>query len=447
MMRELTTDQGIAFEAIRTWAKMAGGSMHLLCGNAGTGKTFLLVDVAEHFKLSGKVIITAPTNKALKVLKAFLGPNHLYYTTHSALGLKEFITEDGLLSFKKDPMAGCPADNFTHIIVDEASMIDDVIFYELVKLSEQGKKILFVGDPLQIPPVNHENSLPFNKETRIELGIKVSTLETIVRQAKENPIIAFSMHIRNNIYNKKIDIEQYKNSMNTFGGVFFIKKADQDSFFEEKILPLYKSERYDEDIDYVKCIGWTNRTVNKFNAMIRQYLFGENLPKIMVGDKLIMDAPVFEDRKILISTNEEAEVLSVEIAQEVLSEEYTIKYYKATVRVYNGGIFNQYMLRIVHEESEGVFDKLCQLQTSLAKSFKKGSFEAKSSWIDLYAFKQFYHSVKYSYCISAHKSQGSTYHTAVVLEYNIRDNPNVYERNRILYTSCTRPSHNLYIIY
>lgn len=445
-MRNLTDDQGIAFEAIRTWAKMAGGSIHLLQGVAGTGKTFLLVDVAEHFKLSGKVIITAPTNKALKVLKAFLGPNHLYYTTHSALGLKEFITEDGLLSFKKDPMAGCPADNFTHIIVDEASMIDDVIFYELVKLSEQGKKILFVGDPLQIPPVNHENSLPFDKETRIELGIKVNTLETIVRQAKESPIITVASDIRENIH-RHIQISQRQTLPGKFGGVFYIKKADQDSFFEEKILPLYKSERYDEDIDYVKCIAWTNRTVNKFNAMIRQYLFGENLPKIMVGDKLIMDAPVFEGRKILNSTNEEAEVLSVEIAQEVLSEEYTLKYYKAQVRVYNGGIFNQYMLRIMHEDSEKTFDKLCQLQTSLAKSFKKGSFEAKSSWIDLYTFKQFYHSVKYSYCITAHKSQGSTYENVVVLACDILQNRNTYEANRIFYTACTRASKNLYIIY
>lgn len=343
-------------------------------------------------------------------------------------------------------MAGCPADNFTHIIVDEASMIDDVIFYELVKLSEQGKKILFVGDPLQIPPVNHENSLPFDKETRIELGIKVNTLETIVRQAKESPIITVASDIRENIH-RHIQISQRQTLPGKFGGVFYIKKADQDSFFEEKILPLYKSERYDEDIDYVKCIAWTNRTVNKFNAMIRQYLFGENLPKIMVGDKLIMDAPVFEGRKILISTNEEAEVLSVEIAQEVLSEEYTLKYYKAQVRVYNGGIFNQYMLRIMHEDSEKTFDKLCQLQTSLAKSFKKGSFEAKSSWIDLYTFKQFYHSVKYSYCITAHKSQGSTYENVVVLACDILQNRNTYEANRIFYTACTRASKNLYIIY
>jgi len=445
-MRELTTDQGKAFEAIRTWAKMSGGSMHLLQGVAGTGKTFLLVDIAEHFKLTGKVLITAPTNKAVKVLKGFIGPDYNYATTHSALGMKEYINDEGILSFRKDPMLGCPADNYTHIIVDEASMVGDELFQELVNLSEQSRKILFVGDPLQIPPVNHESSLPFDKETRISLGIKVSTLETIVRQAKDNPIISVASDIRTNIH-KPIQILNPQGVKNKIGEVSYIKRADQDEFFRETILPKYNTDRYKEDIDYIKLTAWVNLTVNKFNSIIREYLFGENLPKIMVGDKLIMDAPVFEDRKILIGTNEEVEVLSVEIAQEVLSEEYTIKYYKAQVRVYNGGIFNQYMLRIVHEDSEKTFDRLCQLQTSLAKSFKKGSFEAKSAWADLYSFKQFYHEVKYNYCITAHKAQSSTYENVVVLAYDIMKNPDVFERNRIYYTACTRASKNLYIIY
>jgi hypothetical protein len=231
------------------------------------------------------------------------------------------------------------------------------------------------------------------------------------------------------------------------GGLFFIKQSEKHEFFRDIMLPLYKSPNYERDLDYIKCVAWRNDTVNKVNKIIREFLFGENLPKIIVGDKLIMDAPVIEDRKILISTNSEAEILKVEIDQEVLSEDYTLKYYKTDVRVYEEGIFNQYRLRIIHEDSEKVFDKLCQLQAALAKSYPKGSYQQKSAWIDFYQFKESWHSIKYSYCITAHRSQGSTYENAVVLEYDLMTNRNIYERNRIFYTACTRPSKNLYIVY
>ena len=445
-MRTLLGEQPLAYESIRTWLMMSGGGMHLLTGCAGTGKSFLLIDIADFMKTRGKVIVTSPTHKSLRVLKKFIGSGYVYSTIHSALGMKEYIDHDGVLSFRRDAMSGCPADNYTHIIVDEASMLNDVIFDELVNMSDQGKKVLFVGDPLQIPPVRHENALPFDKNTQIEFNIGVSRLETVLRQALESPILAYATNIRADIH-KPIQILNPQGLQTPQGSLFFIKQAEKHEFFRNIMLPLYKSLNYERDLDYVKCIAWTNYTVNFHNKIIREFLFGENLPKILVGDKLIMDAPVIEDRKILISTNEEALVTSVEVAQEVMSEEYTLKYYKTTVRVYDGGIFNEYSLRIIHEDSEKIFDKLCQLQTALAKSYRKGSYEAKSAWIDLYAFKEFWHQVKYSYCITAHKSQSSTYNTAVVLEYDIKVNRNTYEANRIFYTACTRPSDTLYVVY
>jgi predicted phage-related endonuclease len=44
--------------------------------------------------------------------------------------MKEFIDDSGKQVFRKDVMLGCPADDYTHMIVDEASMIDDTIFNE-----------------------------------------------------------------------------------------------------------------------------------------------------------------------------------------------------------------------------------------------------------------------------------------------------------------------------
>lgn len=442
-MRELKADQLRAFEQIKMFFTLDGGGIHLLTGTAGTGKTYLLEDVVDLIRTKGRVLVTAPTHKALKVLKQFIHTSTDFSTIHAALGLKEHIDEDGKISFRHDPSLGYPADNYTHIIVDEASMVGDELFEELLKLSENGKKILLVGDPLQIPPVNHIDAPPFNKEIRLANNIEVSLLDTIIRQAQGNPLIQFAQSIRENI-RKPIQIFDPQEVKTTSVGVFYIKIRESKDFFQEKILPLYNSEHYKRSIDYIKVIAWRNKTVNQYNDSIRQYLYGADIPKIVPGEKLITDAPVISDGKILVSTNEEMEVLSCDVRME---ENFGMKYYWTKVKIIDGGTFDEYMLRILHEESVDKYNEILKLQAILAKSYPKGSYKAKSAWIDFWDFVHFWQQVKYSYCITAHKSQGSTYTQAYVLKWDIDSNYDVYERNRILYTACTRPSETLYLVY
>jgi ATP-dependent exoDNAse (exonuclease V) alpha subunit len=359
--------------------------------------------------------------------------------------MREYINNDGTLSFKADPAAGYPAENYKLIIVDEASMLDDTIFEELVNLSDRGKKILFVGDPFQTPPVNHIHARPFIKSHQQRCGIGVSTLNEIIRQAQGNPSIAYATSIRMDIH-KPVQIFKRGEVKNDLGGVFTLPKTEL-SIFMNDILPLFKSVEYQADIDFIKVIGWRNITVDTYNKLIRQYIFGENLPKIIIGDRLILDAPVIEDRKVLISTNDECEVLDTEIETEELSDLYKLRYYKARIRVFNNDIFNEYMIRIMHEDSEKDFEKILSMQRTLAKSYPSGSFKAKSAWIDYYEFYNHWARVKYSYCITVHRAQGSTYYNAYVLAWDILMNHDVLERNRILYTAATRPSHNLYVEY
>src|SRR5664279_5443518 len=138
-MRELKAQQAVAFEDIRIFIEIGSG-MHLLTGAAGTGKTFTLREVVEYAIMKHiKVIVTAPTNKAVKVLKKMVDLKVIFATIHSALGMKEFIDPHGVLSFKADPKAGYPAEDYDLIIVDESSMLDDTIFAELVHLKGRGK--------------------------------------------------------------------------------------------------------------------------------------------------------------------------------------------------------------------------------------------------------------------------------------------------------------------
>jgi len=445
-MKELKGDQPKAFKEITEFIDQSGYGMLLLQGYAGTGKTFLSGEIVEYIRSKFKsVLVTAPTHQAVKVLRMHLPQKTECATTYSALGMKEYIDDQGVLSFRRDPKQPSIVSKFSVFIVDEASMVDDSVFAEIVKLEQV--KVIFIGDPYQTPPVNYIYAPPFSKQTQQDYEIRIVTLREIIRQAKGSPIIQNATDIRTNIREpwpilnrQEVETEQ--------GHIKHIPYQESNQFFDEVILPKYKSAAYDLNSSYIKVVCWRNKTIDFYNKKIREYLFGSNLPFIIAGDKLITDAPVFEDEKIIIPTNEELLVLKVTIAEETIGGGEYIKYYKAHVRVTDAaGPFNEYMLRIIHEESIPLYEQVLDLQRQVAKSYTPGSYQAKSAWIDYYSFIKQWHPVKYSYCISAHKSQGSTYHTAVINEADIRANFDVFERNRILYTACTRPSNNLFILY
>jgi len=426
---------------------MAGGGMHLLEGYAGTGKTFLLAEIIDYLEQNTqhRALITAPTHKAVKVLRHFV-PGVDAMTTHAALALTEYIDGHGNQTFKRQGNKPVPAIEYQFVVVDEASMLADDLFMELVPFVEMGIKVLFVGDPMQIPPVNQKDSMPMNKDVRKDYNISVVSLKEIIRQEEGNPIIETSFKIRKAIL-RPSPIVIRENGLTLQGEVRFVRRADESLLIEE-ILPLYASEEFSKDPDTIKVIAWTNKTVNRFNDIIRAHLFGENLPKVIEGDKLIADAPVMEDKRILIHTNEEMDVVEVNINEMSLGSTWIMKYYHCRVRLQRtSGIYNEVMIRIVHEESEDLYDTIIGKLRVLAKSHKQGGYEARSAWMDYFGFIEEWHRVKYNYAITAHKSQGSTYKQVVVLEYDMEHNRKTFEKNRILYTACTRPSHCLIVVY
>lgn len=117
-MRELKGDQPIAFEAVREYIDTETG-LCLIQGYAGTGKTFLMGDIVQYCSMKSiSILVTAPTHKAVKVLKDKINHNTNYSTIHAGLGMKEFIDDHGILSFRADPLAGYPAEKYDMVIID-----------------------------------------------------------------------------------------------------------------------------------------------------------------------------------------------------------------------------------------------------------------------------------------------------------------------------------------
>lgn len=208
----LSPEQTRAMDGIRAWLKNPMKQTFLLAGYAGTGKTTLL----QHFVNSQPniVICCAPTGKAASVLQRKL-ENARVSTVHRALytpiapstaqleqleaellnhpnndALRLAVNEEKARLSQKDLKFSLKQDALISrgqlVVIDETSMVTRRMRKDL---EDTGAKILYVGDPGQLPPVLDEG---FFERYRPD-----AMLEEVHRQAKESPIIQASMRVRN----------------------------------------------------------------------------------------------------------------------------------------------------------------------------------------------------------------------------------------------------------
>lgn len=175
---KLSPEQLHALESILT------RRVAILTGGPGTGKTTLIRAINATFEALGKkVVLAAPTGRAARRLSEIV--NKEAKTIHRLLGYN--FRDD---SFEKNP--GNPIDADT-IIVDEASMVDTVLMYHLIKAVPLTSILILVGDVFQLPSVGPGNVL---KDIIASETVPVFYLTTIFRQARESPIIINAHMIR-----------------------------------------------------------------------------------------------------------------------------------------------------------------------------------------------------------------------------------------------------------
>lgn len=185
----LTSDQAEAAELITEWFLHLNTQIFVLCGYAGTGKTFLVDYVVRSLGLipGESAAFVAPTGKAASVLIRNGSPastiHSLIYTREEEIEVNEdgeVVSERFLRFVRKEKL---PKD-IRLIVVDETSMVSDEMLRDLLSF---GIKCLFCGDPAQLPPVGGTNSL---------LSMPVITLKEIVRQERDNPIVRLGEELR-----------------------------------------------------------------------------------------------------------------------------------------------------------------------------------------------------------------------------------------------------------
>ena len=456
----LNSDQEAAFNKLLSYIMdREDHKVYVLKGWAGTGKTFcisMLINyiINEVFPNRDwyKIAVTGPTNKSVRVIKKASGlyhPRVSFQTVHSLLGLKEKITPEGKIEFvnESDFKPGIALTRL--LIIDEVSMLNDELFEKIIKYREK-TKIICMGDPAQIPPVGRPDCIPFLSDLHEKYGIKTLQLKTIMRQKLNNPIISTSVLLRKSI-SLPNSVVKNESQINSDGeGIEFINLNDESSrkSFSTVLATYFKTETFEKNSDYCKIIAWRNKTVQTMNAVVRKVIYGELAAenKILEGEKLIVNSPIIENGLVAYNTNDELTVESFSLQEEktwVDDDVFTLTYYQASVDYLNeNGEAIKDVIDIIHEKSEADFKKAANILRLIAIS-KKGK---ERTWVAYYDFLRRFADVNYGYCITCHKSQGSTYNTAFVLEDDIDANPNIVERNRIKYTAYTRASRKSYIL-
>lgn len=413
-MNELTFDQQDAETLVKEWFFHRGTQIFVLCGYAGTGKTFLIDHAVRSLGLiPGKsAVFVAPTGKAASVLLRSGTPastvHSLIYTREEDIEVDEngeVISERFLRFVKKEEID----EEIQLIVVDETSMVSDEVLRDLLSF---GVKCLFSGDPAQLPPVGGTNTL---------LSTPCVTLTQIVRQEKDNPIVTLASLAREG---KRVPFGEYGKD---------VRVLSQNS--------LTPAERRELFLQADQIIVGTNRTRESVNREIRSYL-GISASAILPveGEKLIC---TLNDWSKTIDEKGDFHLVNGIIGvcknvkegeDELATLDFKADFLDCVVEdlPFDTGIFRRG--RYAH----GYGDKACYL--------RNGALVHETNYGMLKRFKvrreETVCRFEFAYAVTCHKAQGSEYDFVVVFD----ESRYFDDGARWLYTAITRAKKRLVIL-
>jgi exodeoxyribonuclease V alpha subunit len=182
----------------------------VITGGPGTGKTTIIKCILAVFERLGvDILLAAPTGRAAKRMSEATGREAR--TIHRML---EFNPKTG--GFEKNEKYSLKCDL---VIVDEASMIDTVLMYHLLKAVPIHSTLILVGDVNQLPSVGPGSVL---KDIIGSGVVPVVMLTEIFRQARDSAIIV-NAHLINS--GEMPRLEASTEGLNDF---YFIEKTEPE---------------------------------------------------------------------------------------------------------------------------------------------------------------------------------------------------------------------------
>lgn len=200
----------LAPEQLEAVRRSTQSKIMVLTGGPGTGKTTIINAIINVFaEAKARILLAAPTGRAAKRMSET--SKRESKTIHRLL---EFSPkEDGFARNEDNPLA-CGL-----LVVDEASMMDTMLIYHLLKAVPLGATLLFVGDVHQLPSVGPGNVL---RDIIMSNAVPVVELVEVFRQAAESAIICNAHRINNG------EMPPLESSRDVLSDFYFIRQDDPE---------------------------------------------------------------------------------------------------------------------------------------------------------------------------------------------------------------------------
>ncbi|GAA6205392.1 AAA family ATPase [Thalassotalea sp. SU-HH00458] len=476
---ELTKGQSDLVEELEQFLIEDDCSVFLLKGHAGVGKTFLTAGITNYLQaIQRHFVLMAPTGKAAKVIanktnkeaKTIHRIIYSYFDSDNIDVEKEVEGEPPVMRSKLKENQDSPD---TVYLIDEASMVsnkynkselcffgsgfllDDLLEY--INLNKGNKKIIFIGDDAQLPPVRNSFSPALStKYVKETLGLNCWPFELsqVVRQQLSSGVITNANRLRRAM------------TENKFEGVSFdVSASDVEVLSGTDFLEQYLhlcANQVEKTFSSI-IIAHTNVQVRDYNNSIRANLFSLEAP-IQINERIICVSNFNHDDKF-ISNGEFGKVVKVLSNPELRTIEVGHKTHKGRKLEFVGLSFVDVEIEFMNDNGKPILIKTKILTNLLYDSSSKIShLEYKALYADFLQrnpklnrkkdpveFQKAKYSdpylnvmqIKFGYAITCHKSQGSEWSNVFVDAFFFRPDKKFYLR--WLYTAITRTSKNLYI--
>ena len=435
----------------------------LLHGLAGAGKTYvasvLIGSLLRNLQENERICVIAPTHKAKKIISSQVfsitkrmlrnhtyQPGSIWFATISRfLEQKPVYDKEGNSSFRTHVNLD-NLRNLRYLFIDEASMIsvedwEDLKEYVINRLPNLS--VVVMGDDHQLPPVGEKTSKVIRDiRNRVDLS-------QIIR-AKSACMIKMYKTFRDFVDKRKVYIPD--------------KLERQGCFKRTHRLHSYIRKHFDPRKD--KILSYSNSSVDAYNKLARELMFGKDAPRFSDGDILIFrgiykHAPRSE---VYFYTNDEVEVISSVESKVSINEtldRYSLKEKRKLKEFFPGIVFKThkieavyngtaYTFNVIHEDDEARFKDYMRRARARVKSnmrFDTG-FSQSDIWSLYWDVRKYVNCpLKYSYALTIYKSQGSTYRYAFIDARNVANcikSKSISQYTRTLYTAATRASDRVY---
>ena len=432
----LTKDQSEAVEKLYNFL-LSDERIFILQGYAGSGKTTLLKGIVQYLKSLEKTYqLMAPTGRAAKVINQKTGFEST--TVHKGIYSFEELHEIERSSEKSDvsflyqyKLRNNSEMQDAVFIVDEASMVSDrlsegeffrfgsgyllkdLITFSRVQDPSANSKIIFIGDPAQLPPIGMNFSPALDAmylDETYQLKASKAEMKEVKRQDANNGILQSATKLRQCL------TSGYFNDFN-------LKDNSKDVFnpLYENYLETYKAQRNKKII-----ICYKNKTALDLNRAIRNDKFGSDVPTqptdiVIIGNNNYRLEIMNGEFAVVAEANPTVESREIRFrAKDGKTEAVRLTWRKVVLVVPNengspknvsGYILENYLYGdnyLKPEEQRALYVDFKMRYPGL----KKGTEEFKEAISNDPYFNCI--QLKYGYAVTCHKAQGGEWENAFV---------------------------------